>query len=238
MTPMRRLISSSVYDPQTGFKLGTGDSRADWDERARTNPRYFIAVDYAATEEEFRASGERHLHNIVLKGLELNPDTIALEIGCGMGRLLRPLAARVKEAHGVDISPEMVKKGNEDLKDVPNAKCHVTTGDLSMFESGSMDFCYSSRVFQHIPTREAVLAYLKEASRVLKPGGTFRFLSEHPGRRATEGGTWFGVLFREQELRSLLAGMGFEVQSLERENSPEKQELWDYAVVTCLRTPR
>src|SRR6266853_1785174 len=99
----------------------------------------------------------------------------ALEIGCGPGRLMRPMSRHFVEIHGVDVSDEMIALAREKLQDVPHAHAHVTGGaSLSQFEDESFDFAYSYAIFQHIPSREVVLHYLHEIERVLRVGGLAR----------------------------------------------------------------
>lgn len=87
-----------------------------------------------------------------------------LEIGCGVGRLL-------KDGYvGVDISTEMLEICRSRK---PNRVVH-NNGRTLPFEENEFDFVYSYLVFQHIP-EEAVMGYIDEAYRVLKPGGKFIF---------------------------------------------------------------
>jgi len=68
------------------------------------------------------------------------------------------------EIHGVDVSDEMIRMARERLRDTPNAHPHHGTGsDLAMFPDEKFDFVYSYAVFQHIPSREVVFQYLREA---------------------------------------------------------------------------
>ena len=147
--------------------------RADWNERAAEDAYYYVAFGRRdQDDEEFFSTAAA-----VVEGFELNLKRVrgrdaALEIGCGPGRLIRPLAKHFREIHGVDVSDEMVKLAQERLSDTPNAFAHHGTGsDLSMFPDEKFDFVYSYAVFQHIPSREVVFKYLREARRVLKPGG-------------------------------------------------------------------
>src|SRR5690606_37698425 len=95
-----------------------------------------------------------------------------LEIGCGPGRLMRPMSERCAEIHGIDVSDEMVARARRNLSGIDHAHAHVGTGStLEKFEDQSFDFVYSYAVFQHIPSRDVVFSYLREAVRVLKPGG-------------------------------------------------------------------
>ena len=236
-TPLRRYLLSGTYDPRSGFLIGSGDMERDWDERARRNAKYFIVVGDAESEAQFRESGERDVAAVVLKDIELPGDAPGvLEIGCGIGRLLRPLAARAAEVHGIDISGEMLRQAEIALADLPNVRVHHTTGDLRMFDDASIDFCFALLVFQHIPDPAAVAAYMREAGRVVRPGGTFRFqitLSESERKRRSGGGTWFGAVFREADVRLLLTEAGFlvtNVESLGQDNA-----LWTSAIVTARR---
>jgi ubiquinone/menaquinone biosynthesis C-methylase UbiE len=98
-----------------------------------------------------------------------------LEIGCGVGRLLAPMAKQgFYEAIGIDISPSMVKFSETYLKGVENARVFLCDGQTIEFEDKHFDFVYSMIAFQHIPYRAAIQNYLRETYRVLKPGGVVR----------------------------------------------------------------
>ena len=188
--------------------------RGDWDRRAAEDHKLHIATGHAGSEETFRASGEQDLEGIVLDGVVLDPSAEVLEIGCGVGRLLVPLARRVAVAHGVDISPVMIEKSKEYAADAPNVKTALTDGSLAHLATESLDFVFSFIVFQHIPDRAPIRRYVEEAARVLKPGGVFRFQVD--GRwwwEHAEGGpdTYQGVKFSPDDVRALLAGTPFSV---------------------------
>ena len=113
---------------------------------------------------------------------------------------MRPMSRHFGEIHGVDISDEMIRLAEEQLKDIPHARVHVTPdSSLSMFSGGSFDFVYSYIVFQHIPDRDIVLNYLREAGRVLKPGGILRCQLRGTPPLASEmereSATWTGCHF-------------------------------------------
>jgi cyclopropane fatty-acyl-phospholipid synthase-like methyltransferase len=69
--------------------------REDWDLRAQSNARYYVDCGHAATDETFWSSGEEDLRAHVLRDLEVGPAASVLEIGCGIGRLLRPVSRQV-----------------------------------------------------------------------------------------------------------------------------------------------
>ena len=202
--------------------------REDWDLRARQDARFYIDCGHGATEEGFWRSGEEDLRQYVLRGLELDPSAAALEIGCGIGRLLRPLSERVAAANGVDISGEMIARARAALAGRPNVRLERTDGDLGAIADASLDLVYSHIVFQHVPDRRAVLRYFDEAARVLKGGGVFRFqVDGRPERTPRVAGTWDGVRWSAEEVRARVAERGFDVADLSGEGT---QYLWVTAV--------
>lgn len=180
----------------------------DWDLRARENVRFYIDSGHWRSDAEFESSGEAMLQSLILRGLELSPESTALEIGCGIGRLLKPLAQRIREAHGVDVSSEMIYRGRAYLKGLDNVYLHKTSGaDLRGLSDAQFDFCFSFVVFQHVPHKQTVFSYFDEVKRVLKAGGIFRFQVD--GRawdiaRRDRAGTWAGVVFNEEEIVAAL----------------------------------
>ncbi len=188
--------------------------RGDWDRRATEDHKLHIATGHAGSEEAFRASGEQDLEGVVLDGVVLDRSAEVLEIGCGVGRLLVPLAKRVTFAHGVDISPVMIEKSKTYAAGTPNVRTLLTDGKFSTFADASLDFVFSFIVFQHIPDHAPIRRYVEEAARVLKPGGVFRFQVD--GRwwwKHAEGGpdTYNGVKFSPDDVRELLEGTPFSV---------------------------
>src|SRR5436309_1383321 len=89
--------------------------RADWNERAREDAHYYVAFGSRNQDEEgFQSTAEREVGAFEweLKRLPKNANRRvwrALEIGCGPGRLMKPLSRNFGEIHGVDVSDEMVR---------------------------------------------------------------------------------------------------------------------------------
>lgn len=202
--------------------------REDWNRRAREDARYYVAFGRRGQDdEEFFASG-LELAGALARELKRLPGgnpraRRALEIGCGLGRLMLHLAREFGEIHGVDVSDEMVRMAREKLAAIPHAHVHLTGGaGLAAFADDSFDFVYSYAVFQHIPSREIVFAYLREARRVLKQGGVFRFQVNGLPGAAERPDTWCGVSLsadeiawfaRENDLQLLaLEGVGTQYQ--------------------------
>ena len=180
-----------------GADAGSGEAmRSYWDTKARENAMYFIhsTLDYAHTDEaEFWASGPDNLDRTLEPfARAIEPTDRVIEIGCGIGRITRAIAARAAQVLGVDVSKEMIDRARVALADVPNIELMVGNGeDLRGVPDASMDVAYSFIVFQHIPDPKVTCRYIEEIGRVLRPGGWTVFqVSELPEihrREAWEG---------------------------------------------------
>jgi SAM-dependent methyltransferase len=206
--------------------------RSDWNERAAEDAYYYVAFGRREQDDEefFSTAGD------IVKGLiadlgRLRARDAALEIGCGPGRLMKPLSRYFGEIHGIDISDEMVRLAHERLRDVPNAHAHHTSGaDLFRFADGSFDFVYSYAVFQHIPSREVVFNYLREAHRVLKPGGVLRCQLNGLPAHARQYDTWSGVRIAPDEILEFTRDGKFQLLAVE--------QIWtQYMWITCRKRP-
>lgn len=203
----------------------------DWDERARTNAYGYTGGGYGESESGYWASGEPDMQGLILDGLRLEPTAAALEIGCGVGRLLRPLAPRVRRAIGVDISAGMVEQGRRRLADLPNVEFHVTTGRFDAVEEATLDLVYSFAVFQHVPAKRTVATYIAEAARTLRGGGVLRIQVDGRRRPFWRGAdTWLGVWYTPEQIRRVLEDRGFTVCDTWGEGT---QYYW----LTALRNP-
>ena len=130
-------------------------SKIFWDNAAADpDVRYkYIADEWASTET--------FLHLIENSNKSWNN---VLEIGCGIGRLLVPLADKHQECnfYAIDISDEMIKLAPKRN----NIKYQEITNNL--------DLVYSMLVFQHIEHKEKI-NYIKLAYDNLKDGGSLFF---------------------------------------------------------------
>ncbi len=202
--------------------------RADWNDRAGEDAYYYVAFGRRdQDDEEFFATGNEMAAALALELKRLRARDAALEIGCGPGRLMRPMSRHFTEIHGVDVSDEMIKLARQRLAGTPNAHPHHTSGsDLSLFPDARFDFVYSYAVFQHIPSREVVFNYLREARRVLKPGGVLRCQLNGLPPHARQYDTWSGVRITPQELTTFARDNDLQLLALE--------QIWtQYMWITC-----
>ena len=109
----------------------------------------------------------------------------ALEIGCGIGRLMVPLCSRVRSVVGTDVSSGMISAATRRLKGFSNTRVQMTTGqDLSEFGSGSMDLVYSVDTFPYmvLSGHALVECHFREIRRVLRTAGNFVLFNYAYGR--------------------------------------------------------
>jgi SAM-dependent methyltransferase len=202
--------SSNCVRPESG-SLGLHAVSADhmrtfWDARAREDAYFFVdnRRGYGDPElQSFWTEGEQDLDRILeMFGAEVRSTDTVLDIGCGVGRLTRPLAARAAQVYGIDISAEMLDRARVHHSDLTNV--HWLHGDgrsLQPVADASIDACVSHVVFQHIPDPSITIGYFREMGRVLKGGGWAAFqvsnlAAAHKRRR--------GARARFDRLRSLI----------------------------------
>jgi len=193
--------------------------KKDWDDRARED--VYRYVDHrAGTDDELHSLGVRDTDLLLADvGAYLRPDHAAVEIGCGPGRLLVPMAGRFREVWGTDVSGEMIEMARRRVEPLGNVRVLETGGDgLEGVPDGYFEFCYSSFVFECIPEPSVVGRYVEEAYRVLKPGGFFKFNAagvypRNPFRAFYDENrsTWSGARFTMSDIVKLTEDAGFEV---------------------------
>jgi ubiquinone/menaquinone biosynthesis C-methylase UbiE len=94
-----------------------------------------------------------------------------LEVGCGPAVMTPELVAMGFEAHGIDVSCEMVRRARQRMAGHPLEKhCTFAVDDVERlhFSEGSFDAVLCMGVLEYLPRYSRALG---EISRVLKPGG-------------------------------------------------------------------
>lgn len=108
-----------------------------------------------------------------------------LDMGCGEGTRLTTLIKKTdsprKNAEGIDVSEIAIKLA---LKKYPGVIFKVADLERLPYKDNQFDLLYSAYVFEHLTDPEKVI---KEAFRVLKPGGFFMIIAPNfgsPNRRS------------------------------------------------------
>jgi trans-aconitate 2-methyltransferase len=131
-------------------------------EPMNTGAREWDAETYdAVSDPQFEWGME------VLERLELRGDEVAVDAGCGSGRVTSELAGRLPDGRviAVDGSAAMVEKAEERLGD----RASYLVSDLVELELAEpVDLVFSTATFHWIPDHDALFRRLRAA---LKPGG-------------------------------------------------------------------
>jgi SAM-dependent methyltransferase len=109
------------------------------------------------------------------------PGARTLEIGCGEGRVSRDLAARGHRLTAVDASPTLLRAAAEAD---PAGEYLLADAERLPFEDGSFDLVVAHQVLMDVDDMPAAV---REAGRVLMPGGRFCVAVVHP---IVEAGAW------------------------------------------------
>jgi SAM-dependent methyltransferase len=101
-----------------------------------------------------------------------------LDIGCGEGANTRTIARLGATMTGIDIAPSFIAAANATERDDPLGIAYSVADAAALpFAAGQFDFAVA---FMSLMDTADHVAALREARRVLRPGGIFQFSIIHP----------------------------------------------------------
>jgi len=188
----RRMLSNDKFDSVQNYDeqfatAGSTLSNRDSKDQEITDTYYNIATDFYeygwgesfhfATRfkgEGFKASIARHEH-IIAQKLNMKPGEKVLDMGCGVGGPMRELVRFTgSDITGITINAHQVKRCNDMTKRKGlshSGRCkQLDFTAQTEHKDASFDKIYSIEALCHLNPRGPAL---KEAYRVLKPGGLF-----------------------------------------------------------------
>jgi len=92
-----------------------------------------------------------------------------VDLGCGVGRLSRPMSRDFGHVHAMDISPGMLRYAG--TWSSPKITFHLTDGTIPLAPA-SAGAVFSLHTFNVLASQEAQRQCFREIFRVLKPGGS------------------------------------------------------------------
>lgn len=178
--------------------MNTGDDRysRQWEALGADDPYWAVLTDPRRKDggwdkAEFFQTGVAEIGRVLktLSRLGIAPRFgLALDYGCGVGRLSRALSQRFQRVLGVDIAEAMLAEARTAHAECPNIEFVRNSGDdLAGIDDASVDFIYSNIVLQHAP-RTSQRLLIAEFCRVLGAGGVLVFqVPAHPNLRTANG---------------------------------------------------
>lgn len=162
------------------------------------------------------AQGKYRLFDEAMHHLNLKPDSQVLDLGCGRGALLTRIARQLGpngKVTGLDLwlswdqSHNKMAVAQKNVDDLGlTDRVNLVTGDMTKldFPDESFDVVTSSFAIHNIKNEQARINAVKEAIRVLKPGGHLMIIDT--GRNINE----YGQVFQEAGLQIIQSmGLGF-----------------------------
>lgn len=182
----------------------------DWDQRAHSDALYWIATRPGRwSESEFFESGESDAGAMLARsGVTVGRGDAVLEVGCGVGRLLRAMLRRGAQGWGVDISPEMIARAavyleGEDVR-LRVRSAHQLTGLPERY----FRLVYSYVVLQHIPDAAMILSCFAQAAKLVSADGVLLMQVRNDHAHARTYNTYSGASVPVEEIREVLARAG------------------------------
>jgi cyclopropane fatty-acyl-phospholipid synthase-like methyltransferase len=153
-----------------------------WERFAQNDPYTYILTSLQEPDpQKFWQSGEATVNQELLPLIQARRLTpgIGLELGCGVGRLVFPLAQHFREVLGLDISEGMIRRSLTFARanNIHNTTFTVISGPQDLLHklgsyAGKIDFLFSLLVFQHVSDLSMIKGYLHVIGILLGKNGT------------------------------------------------------------------
>ncbi len=162
-------VRESGHQPEHAVRCWTS-----FFDRAATKAADSAAALYALGRADLLDIATREVLAHLQQWRVLSHATHVLEIGCGTGRFVAPLARAGYLAIGIDTSFAMLQHAMVRCRDLQSAVLMRTSGrDLSMFADSTFDAVLAIDSFPYIVAagHELAEAHVREAARVLRAQG-------------------------------------------------------------------
>lgn len=235
---IRRAINSFNYrliDPLTGRKAKEWASKTDFRKTHRRQFRIlkdtypFDEAVKRAVGGEFETVGPLLRELLIYHGLRTSDYVI--DVGCGSGRLAKPLSEYLEGRYlGIDVVPDLLNYARR-VAARPDWRFELASGLTIPEQDQQADVVCFFSVFTHLLHEESFV-YLREAKRVLKPGGKviLSFLDfkidkhwtifENDVRDIGNGSKPLNVFMSAEMLRTWARHLDLEVEIIKDGNTP------------------
>jgi SAM-dependent methyltransferase len=153
--------------------------RQQFDRAAALSPEAAVALYSLGSAEALdRASDE--IADRLRHWSLLGSSVVALDIGCGIGRIERALSPYIGRITGTDVSPVMIAEARRRCADLPNVDFAVCGGaGLAEFAGQLFDLILAVDSFPYLVAADPAVAgrHIADAARLLAPNGALVILN-------------------------------------------------------------
>lgn len=202
------------------------------EERARRTRQFFNAIADNWDDLNRKILGDFNLPEKV--SASIPPDcSVAVDLGCGTGVVLKYVLEKTRTAIGVDGSARMLElcRDRIGVEDLANGRASLRIGELSHLPlaDGEADFACINLVLHHVADPREIF---QEIKRILMPGGILfiaDFLKHNDeSMRLNYGDHWLG--FDQRDLENAIKNAGFGIMSSETQKVGNGMTL---ILITC-----
>ncbi len=141
-----------------------------WESFAQDAPYWYVDMAHDGDMDRFWQEGRRTAHHLLEHARpHLQKTRRVVEIGCGVGRVLLPLAEHFDRAVGVDVAPTMrrLARKHAEERELP---LRVVEPSADWDDVGT-DLVVSHITFRHIDRWSVIDSYLRRTQGTLNSGG-------------------------------------------------------------------
>jgi SAM-dependent methyltransferase len=171
------VITAGVTNPPPGGADAIATVRAQYDRAVAAAPEAAVAL-YCLGSAEILDQATREIVAQMTEWHLLGSDRDVLDIGCGIGRIEKAVAGKVRRITGIDISAAMIGEAQRRCAGLPNVVFLQTSGrDLTMLHGNAYDLVLAVDCFPYLVAAGTAAQHVADAARLLRPAGSLVILN-------------------------------------------------------------
>lgn len=175
------MLSENIVDKTTDLDTYlVVKSNSEWVKWGKFDPLWAVA-SWAGREKtgtkpwtnaEFYALGEQDWKDFQTHWIHFGLDrTHCIEIGCGAGRITKPMADSFEKVSALDVSSDQIHYARKHINK-PHVEFFQTNGQLLPVKIAPVTAVFSVHVFQHFDDIPDAIELLKRISIIMVPDAT------------------------------------------------------------------
>lgn len=171
------VITAGVTKPPPGGSDAIAAVRGHYDRAVVAAPEASVAL-YSLGSEEILNRATKEIVERLMECHLLGKDRDVLDIGCGIGRIEKAVAGKVRRITGIDISAEMIGEAQRRCAGLSNVIFLPTSGrDLSAVDGNAYDLVLAVDCFPYLVAAGTAAQHVADAARLLRPTGHLLILN-------------------------------------------------------------